>query len=297
MTSTSANAPVRRGDLLAAVAPGLFVLLWSTGFIGAKFGLPYAPPLTFLALRYALVAGLIGAVALLWRAPWPQRPRDYLHIAVAGLLVHAGYLGGVFVAISKGLPAGVTALVTGLQPLLTAAAAALLLGETVARRQWTGLILGLAGVTLVVWNKVSFEAGLGGFPFAVLAVACITAGTLYQKRHCGGMDLRSGAAIQYVAAFAATLPLALLTEDMDIAWTGEFVFAMSWLVLVLSVGAITLLYRLIRAGSASRVASLFYLVPPTVAVISFFLFGETLGPVALVGMGLTVVGVALATRS
>lgn len=295
MTSTT-TAPPRSGDLLAAIAPGLFVLLWSTGFIGAKFGLPYAPPLTFLALRYALVVALIGAVAILWRAPWPQRRRDYLHIAVAGLLVHAGYLGGVFLAISKGLPAGVTALVTGLQPLLTAAAAALLLGEAVGRRQWAGLVLGLIGVSLVVWNKVSFGIGVAGFPFAAAAVLCITAGTLYQKRHCGGMDLRSGAVIQYVAAFAATLPLALVFEDMDIAWTGEFVFAMSWLVLVLSVGAITLLYRLIRAGSAARIASLFYLVPPSTAIISYFLFGETLEPIALFGMGLTVLGVALATR-
>lgn len=294
---TTAVTATARPDPLAAIAPGLFVLLWSTGFIGAKFGLPYAPPLTFLATRYALVVGLMLPVALLWRAPWPARRRDYLHIGLAGLLVHAGYLGGVFVAISLGLPAGIAALVTGLQPLLTAAAAALLLGETVGRRQWAGLVLGLVGVTLVVWNKVSFDAGLGGFPYAVFAVLAITAGTLYQKRHCAGMDLRSGAVIQYVFALAATLPLAFLVEDVHIEWTGDFIFAMTWLVLVLSIGAITLLYRLIRAGSAARVASLFYLVPPTVAVIAFFLFGETLGPVALTGMVFTVVGVALATRS
>ncbi len=294
---TAAADATRRPDPLAAIAPGLFVLLWSTGFIGAKFGLPYAPPLTFLATRYVLVIALMGLVALALRARWPQSRREVAHIAVAGLLVHAGYLGGVFLAISKGLPAGVTALVTGLQPLLTAAAAAVVLGETVARRAWIGLGLGLVGVTLVVWDKIEFGGGLGGLPFAFAAVLSITAGTIYQKRHCGGMDLRSGAVIQYVAAFAATLPLALAFEDKAIAWTGEFVFAMAWLVLVLSVGAITLLYRLIRAGSASRVASLFYLVPPSTALIAYFLFGETLTPLALLGMGVAVAGVALATRN
>lgn len=292
----TATATPSRGDAITAIAPGLFVVLWSTGFIGAKFGLPYAPPLTFLALRFSLVAGLLLVFALLARARWPESRREILHIAIAGMLVHGGYLSGVFVAIAKGLPAGVTALVTGLQPLLTAAAAAVFLGETVARRQWLGLVMGLGGVALVVWDKLDVSAGQGGLPYAFGAVLAITAGTLYQKRRCGNMDLRSGAVIQYVAALLVTLPFAMAFETMDIAWTGEFVFAMSWLVLVLSVGAITLLYRLIRAGSAAKVASLFYLVPPTTALMSFALFGETLSGMAIAGMAATVAGVALATR-
>ncbi len=282
---------------LSRVAPGLFVLLWSTGFIGAKFGLPYAEPLTFLLLRFALVTVLMAAVALALRAPWPKSPREAAHIAVGGLLVHAGYLGGVFSAIEHGVPAGVVALIAALQPLLTAVAAGPLLGERVSRRQWTGLILGLAGVSLVVAEKIepgaAFQAGLG---FAFFAVLAITAGTLYQKRHAAGMDLRSGAVIQYAAATAAMVVLAPAFETMRVEWTGEFVFAMGWLTLVLSLGAITLLYRLIREGSAARVASLFYLVPPSTAVIAYLLFGETFGLLALAGMAVTVAGVALATK-
>lgn len=285
-----------KSNTLATLAPGLFVLLWSTGFIGAKFGLPDAPPLTFLALRYGLVIALLAAAALAWKAPWPATRREVADLAVVGVLVHGGYLGGVFLSIAHGLPAGVAALVTGLQPLLTAAAAALFLGERVRPVQWLGLALGLPGVALVVWNKLDVAAGLGGLPFAVGAVLSITAGTLYQKRHCGQMDLRSGAVVQFSAALAVTLPLALLTETTPVTWTPSFVFALGWLVLVLSLGAITLLYRLIRMGSAARVASLFYLVPPTTAIMAFLLFGETLPPVALFGMGLTVAGVALATR-
>jgi drug/metabolite transporter (DMT)-like permease len=282
---------------LATLAPGLFVLLWSTGFIGAKFGLPYAPPLTFLCLRYAIVMALLALAALAFRAPWPRSRREILDLALVGTLVHGAYLGGVFLAINHGLPAGVTALVTGLQPLLTAAAAAVFLKERIRPLQWLGLALGLPGVALVVWNKVDLAAGLGGLPFAVFAVLSISAGTLYQKRHCHAMDLRSGAVVQFIAALVVTLPLALLTETRSVEWTGSFVFALGWLVLVLSLGAITLLYRLIRLGSAAKVASLFYLVPPTTAIMAFLLFGETLPPVALVGMGLTVVGVALATRA
>ena len=220
-----------------------------------------------------------------------------MFLAVVGVLVHGGYLGGVFVALAHGLPAGVTALVAGLQPLLTAAAAALLFRERIRPMQWLGLALGLPGVALVVWNKVDVTAGLAGLPYAVLAVLSITAGTLYQKRHCAAMDLRSGAVVQFSAALIVTLPLALLAESFSaVHWTGSFQFALGWQVLVLSVGAITLLYRLIRLGTAATVASLFYLVPPTTAILAFMLFGETLSPLALVGMGLTVLGVALATR-
>ncbi|GAA0589891.1 DMT family transporter [Craurococcus roseus] len=277
--------------------PALFVLLWSTGFIGARLGLPHAGPLTFLALRYAIAAGLLALVALATRAPWPRRPAELGHYAVAGLLVHGVYLGGVFVGISLGVEAGVSALIVGLQPLLTAALAGALLGERVAPRQWAGLGLGLLGVALVLARKLGQGSGdaLGALA-CVAALFGITAGTLYQKRHGAGMDLRTGSVVQFAAAGLATAPLALLFEDTSVEWDGEFVFALLWLVLVLSLGAVSLLYVLIRRGAASRVASLFFLVPPCTALIAWPLFGEALGPVALVGMALTAAGVALASR-
>ena len=277
--------------------PALFVVLWSTGFIGARLGLPHAGPLTFLALRFGLAAGLLVLVALATRAPWPSRPAELGHYAVAGLLVHGVYLGGVFVGISLGVEAGVSALIVGLQPLLVAALAGVFLGERVARPQWAGLGLGLLGVALVLARKLGQGPGdaLGGLA-CVAALFGITAGTLYQKRHCAGMDLRTGSVVQFAAAGLATAPLALLFEDNRVSWEGGFVFALLWLVLVLSLGAVSLLYVLIRRGAAARVASLFFLVPPCTALIAWPLFGEALGPVALVGMALTAAGVALASR-
>jgi drug/metabolite transporter (DMT)-like permease len=285
-------------SILIRAAPGLFVLLWATGFIGAKLGLPYAEPLTFLLARYVLVGSLLLIVTLVSRAPWPRSPREAAHIAVAGLLVHAIYLGGVFSAIHKGLPSGVVALIAGLQPLLTAVWASLLLGEHVSARNWLGLALGLVGVALVLWDKLVFSVeSLGAASLAFLALFGITVGVLYQKRYCAHMDLRSGSVIQYFAAALPTALVAPLTETMQIEWSGNFIFALTWLVLVLSLGAISLLYLLIRHGQASRVASLFYLVPPVTAVLAFLFFGESLGPSALFGMAITVVGVALALKS
>lgn len=288
--------PASVRDPFAAIAPGLFVVLWSTGFIGAKYGLPYAEPYTFLLTRFVIVAAIMAAIAALAGAPWPRTWREAGHVAVAGLLVHGVYLGGVFAAIHHGLSVGVTALVVGLQPLLTAVAAGPFLGERVSARQWLGLILGLAGIALVVANKLGTGGGLYGLPFTVAALLGITAGTIYQKRHGGRMDLRTGAVIQFAASAVMMGVLALTFETMTITWSGEFVFALAWLTVILSVGAITLLYRLIRSGSASKVASLFYLVPPMTALIAFFAFGETLSPLAMVGMVVAVVGVALATR-
>jgi drug/metabolite transporter (DMT)-like permease len=277
--------------------PALFVVLWSTGFIGAKLGLPYAGPLTFLALRFWLAAALLALLALTTRAPWPRRKAEVRRYAVAGLLVHALYLGGVFVGISLGVEAGVSAMIVSVQPLLVAAFAGLALGERVAPRQWTGLALGLLGVVLILARKLGH--GLGDALGALACVAALlgmTAGTLYQKRHCAGMDLRTGNVIQFAASGLATGLLALLVEDNRIVWSGEFVFALLWLVLVLSLGAVSLLQVLIRRGAASRVSGLFFLVPPCTALIAWSLFGETLGPVALLGMALTVAGVAMAIR-
>jgi len=281
--------------------PWLFVALWSTGFIGAKYGLPDAEPLTFLTIRYALVLLLMGAIVLWTRAPWPQGRRAWGHIAVSGLLVHGVYLAGVFTAIGHGLPAGITALVVGLQPLLTALGAGLFLGERVRSTQWLGLALGLLGVGLVLAHKVA--AGLSNAALltmllpAVLALLGITAGTLYQKRFCPGFDLRTGSLIQFLPCLALTGLTAWLSgETLQVHWSGAFVFALSWLVLVLSLGAVSLLNVLIRQGSAIHVASLFYLVPPTTAVFAWALFGETLTGLALLGMTVTVFGVWLARR-
>lgn len=276
--------------------PALFVVLWSTGFIGAKLGLPYAGPLTFLTVRFWLAAALLTLLAIGMRAPWPRR-KEVGHYAVAGLLVHAVYLGGVFVGISLGVEAGVSAMIVSVQPLLVAALAGLVLSERVAPRQWVGLGLGLLGVVLILARKLGH--GLGDALGALACVAALlgmTAGTLYQKRHCASMDLRTGNVVQFAASGLATGLLALLFEDNRIVWSGEFVFALLWLVLVLSLGAISLLYVLIRHGAASRVSGLFFLVPPCTALIAWPLFGETLGPVALLGMALTAAGVAMATR-
>ncbi len=282
---------------LARAAPLLFVVLWSTGFIGARLGLPHAPPLVFLLIRYLAVIVLMGAVALATRAPWPRGARAWAHIGVSGLLIHAVYLGGVFIAISRGLPAGVASLVVGLQPLLTATVSGRLLGQPATCRQWTGLLLGFAGVGLVVANKLGHGFGAAALWPALGALAGITAGTLYQKRYCPRFDWRTGAIAQFVPTALATGLVAWCTEPLQVAWTGDFVFALAWLVLVLSIGAISLLNGLIRSGDAVDVASLFYLVPPCTALVAWALFGETLSGVALVGMALAAWGVSLARRA
>jgi drug/metabolite transporter (DMT)-like permease len=282
---------------LQPLLPFLFVFLWSTGFVGAKFGLPYAEPLTFLFARYILVLGLMTAFALLTRAPWPRDARQIFHIAVAGFFVQALYLGGVFVAIGHGLPAGITALLVGMQPLLTACGAGWLLGERVSGRQWLGLILGFVGVALVVANKFG-DVPLGAMMIpAIVALLAITVGTLYQKRFCPHFDLRTGSVIQFLPTALITGVAASATETMVIDWTPQFIFALVWLVLVLSFAAISLLNVLIRSGSAVNVASLFYLTPPTTAIIAWGVFGETLSGLALAGMVLAVGGVYLARAS
>ncbi len=279
------------------IYPLLFVFLWSTGFIGAKYGLPHAGPLSFLFVRYVAVIALMTLIALLTRAPWPKEARQWLHIGVSGLLVHAVYLGGVFIAIKHGLPAGVTALVVGMQPLLTALGAGWLLGERVAGRQWLGLALGFVGVGLVVSGKFGEAAALGPMLVPALgALLGITCGTLYQKRFCARFDLRTGSVIQFVPTALVTLPAILLFEGFHVEWTGDFIFALTWLVLVLSIGAISLLNLLIRSGSAVNVASLFYLTPLSTALIAYAMFDEKLGWLAICGMGLAVSGVYLVGR-
>ncbi len=273
------------------------MLLWSTGFIGAKLGLPYAEPLTFLALRMGCVVALLLVVAIVARAPWPHGARAWVHIAIAGLLVQFGYLGGVFSAIHHGMSAGVVALIVGLQPILTALAAAPLFGERTTARQWAGLVLGLVGVALVLSNSLGHGTiDAASLTLAGLALISMTAGTLYQKRFGASMDFRTGALIQYAVTAIVLLPLAALTESMQVTWNGQFVFALAWLSVVLSLGAISLLYFLIKRGKATQVSSLFYLTPPVTAVLAFVFFGETLTPAAMAGMVIAVVGVALVNR-
>jgi drug/metabolite transporter (DMT)-like permease len=286
-----------KGRVVAALAPPLFVLLWSTGFIGAKLGTPYVEPFTFLSLRFVLVLLLMLPLALILRARWPASGGEAAHIGVSGALIQGGYLGGCFAAIHHGMPAGVVALIVGLQPIVTAFAAAPLLNERVTKLQWLGLGLGFGGVVLVMWEKMSLE-GLtpASIAWGVLALASITAGTVYQKRYCPAFDLRTGSVIQFAVSLALLLPLAYLTETMRVQWTGELVFALGWLVLVLSIGALSLLFYLIQRGEATRVASLFYLTPATTAAIAFFVFGETLGAMALAGMVIGIIGVALVVR-
>ena len=280
-----------------AAAPGVFVLLWSTGFICAKLGAPYAEPFTFLFWRFVIAVVLFAAICLLFRAPWPSTRAEYGQAIIAGWLVHGVHLGGVFWAIEGGVPAGTTAIIVGIHPLLTAVLAGPYLGERVRARQWFGLVLGLVGIVLIVWDEI----GLGGAPrirFAgcVVALLGISCGTLYLKRHAESVDLRTASTVQLAAALLLIAPLSLALETGDISWNGEFIFVLLWLAVVLSVGTFTLLYFLIRRGAASRVVSLFYLVPPMVAVEAWILFGETITRTALAGMMLTVLAVAIVTR-
>ncbi len=288
-----------RSAWLEAGMPVLFVLLWSTGFVVAKLGLPSSPTLTFLLLRYAGVIAVLLPLVLLMRAPWPRGQAR--HIAVAGVLVQAGYLSGVWCAIKLGMPAGLSALIVGLQPLLTAFAASTV-DESVSRRQWLGLLMGLAGVALVVSEKLTPSgASVLNVSLCVFALLSITAGTLYQKRHCPRFDLRTGALIQFGASAIVTLPLAILFEGLDwqlstVQWTHEFIIALSWSVLALSIGAMFLLFALIRKNAATRVSSLMYLTPPVTACFAWVLFGETFGLAGIGGMLLAAAGVAFVVR-
>jgi drug/metabolite transporter (DMT)-like permease len=274
----------------------LFVLIWATGFVVAKYAAPYAEPLSFLLVRYAGVIALMLVLALVARAPWP-RGRAVLHIAVAGVGIHAGYLGGVWAAVAAGMPAGVAALVVNLQPVLTAAFAGLV-GARLGRVQVVGLVLGLLGVVLVVSSRLT-TVGITAVTLGltVMALLTITAGTLYQKRFCPDFDLRTGQVVQFVASVLVTLPFALVFESFRFDWTPQLVGALAWSVLVLTGGGVSLLYLMLRRGAAAQVTSYFYLVPGITALLALVMFGEVLGPIAIVGMVVAVLGVALATRS
>lgn len=288
-------------QLWLSAMPLLFVILWSTGFIGAKFGLPHADALAFLSVRYALVIVLMTGLALMMQAPWPKSLRLWIHLGITGLLLHAGYLGGVFIAIDHGLPAGITSLIVGMQPLLTAILAGWLLHETVTRKQWLGIVLGLIGVTLVITGRADMTS-LGKIdPLQLIpvlfALVSITLGTLYQKKFCPVFDLRTGAVVQFIPTLIVTALLVPVLGSWQMDWTGEFIFALSWLVLVLSLGAISLLSLLIRQSGAVSVSSLFYLTPAVTALMAWVLFNERLSLIQLVGMIIAISGVWLARKT
>ena len=274
--------------------PLFFVLLWSSGFIVAKFGLPYAPPLTFLLMRFLGVLVFLVPLVLLLRAPWPRG--KMWQVALAGVLVQAGYLIGVWCAIKQGMPAGLSALIVGMQPILTAFAAPLI-GEKVLPRQWLGLLFGISGVALVVAAKIKLTGlSVEAIALCVLALLSITAGTMYQKRHCPQFDLRTGTVIQFVASTIVVLPLAIIFEGWTpefaaVQWTPRFIGALLWSVLGLSIGAIFLLFALIRRSDATQVTSLMYLTPPTTAIMAWLMFGEVFNLLGVAGMALAVTGV------
>lgn len=277
-----------------AFIPHLFVLLWSSGFIGSKLGVPYAEPFTFLTLRYVIVLMILVPIAWFTRAPWPRGGRQVMHIAIAGLLIHAVYLSGCVWSLRLGLPSGMVSLIVSMQPILTAAFAGLALGERVLPRQWDGLVLGFVGTTMVVAHKTGSGLTLTMMAPAIAALAGITAGTLWQKRHCPTFDLRTSTVVQYAASLLVTAVLALTTETREVQWSGQFVFAVLWVALVLSIGAISLLNHLIRSGTAVNVTRLFYTVPAVTALMAWAIFGETLTGLSLIGMVVAVLGVWLA---
>jgi drug/metabolite transporter (DMT)-like permease len=278
------------------LVPVVFVLIWSTGFIVARFGMPYAPPMTFLAWRYALsilcfLPWIVGA-----RVPWPTSSRQWLHLGVTGVLMHAIYLGGVWAAVKLGMGSGLSALIVGVQPVLTAVWLSAT-GGRVTRRQWVGLLLGLAGLVLVVSRKFGQggEANALNLSLAGMALLGITAGTLYQKRFVQPCDVRSANTVQLTAALLVTLPLALM-EPQAMQWNVSLVSAMAWSVLALTLGGSSLLYLLIQRGAATSVTALMYLVPPCTALLAWLIFDEPITLVTCAGIALTALGVSLVVR-
>jgi len=296
--------PTRSSDLWVKATPVVFVLIWATGFIVARFGMPHAPPLTFLCVRYALSIACFGAWIVAARVPWPQSRQQWLHLSVTGILMHAGYLGGVWVAVKAGMGSGLSSLVVGFQPVLTAIWLSYSLrgsGQpSISRRQWLGLSLGFVGLLMVVWRKLTWGTPLdhvtpANMAFALTALLSITVGTLYQKRFVQPCDVRSANTVQLLAALVVTLPLAL-GETESMRWNAQLLGAMAWSVLGLTLGGSSLLYMLIQRGAAASVTSLMYLVPPTTAMMAWLLFGEAITFTTLLGTALTAVGVSWVVR-
>ena len=286
----------RTAGLIKAM-PLVFVLIWSTGFVVARYGMPYAPPMTFLCIRFALSFACFLLWALWSGSRWPQGRRQWLHLAVIGVLLQAGYLGGVWSAVKLGMGAGLSALIVGLQPIFTAIWFSLV-GARVSGRQWLGLLVGLLGVVLVVLEKVqrSLEVTPTSLGFALMALAAITVGTIYQKRYVANTDVRAANTVQLGVAMLVTLPLALL-ESESVIWSAPMIGALAWSVLVLTVLGGSLLFLLIQRGAVMTVTSLFYLVPPTTALLAWLLFNEHLSMLIGAGVVLTAIAVGLVVKT
>ena len=297
MTLPMQDTPATR--LITLTAPVLFVLMWATGFVVARLSAPHADPLTFLSIRFPIAGAIFATIALALAAPWPG-PRQAFHATVAGAFLHGGYLGPVYWAVAHGMPAGVSALIVGLQPLMTAILAAWMVKEKIALRHWLGLAVGILGVALVVSPKLhaGFAGGITPVTTAVnvFGALSISFGTVYQKRFATSLNLASGGAWQYVGATLAVAIPALLMEQMRFDGSFDAWFALGWSVVVLSLGAITLLMLLIRLGDVGRVASLIFLVPGVSALMAYFLFGETLTPVQILGMAVCAGAVLIVTQ-
>jgi drug/metabolite transporter (DMT)-like permease len=290
--------PDPRSDLLARAAPGLFVVIWATGFIVARLVAPHAEPLTFLTARFAGTIAALTAFALVAGARWPADARGWRDALVAGALIQGVYLAGVFWAVRHGLSAGIAALVASLQPLLTAALSRPLLGEAVSGRRWLGILVGFAGAGLVVAPKLGAADGVPPVALGacLMGMAGITLGTIWQKRTAAAVDLRTNAAVQFLGGALVVVPLALAFERGEFDGALPLWLGLAWAVLGLSIGGILILLWLIRRGAVAGVAALFYLVPPVSAGMAYLLFGETLAPVQLVGMAVAAAGVAVASR-
>jgi drug/metabolite transporter (DMT)-like permease len=284
-----------RDDALVRAMPAVFVLIWSTGFIVARYGMPYAPPMKFLVLRYVLSIACLAVWAFAARVALPADRQQWKHLAVTGVLMHAGYLGGVWAAVKLGMGAGLAALLVGLQPVLTGVWISSR-GGAVSARQWSGLVLGFGGLALVVWHKLGVGEITGAnLLCGVAALFSITAGTLYQKRYLAPCDVRTANLVQLGAALLVTLPLAWF-ETERIQWASQLVAALGWSVLVMTIGGSSLLYLLIQRGAATVVSSLMYLVPPCTALLAWLLFREPIAVSTVVGMALAALGVALVVR-
>jgi len=280
---------------VARAAPGIFVVLWSTGFIGTKYVLEGAEPLTYLAIRMSLVAVLMTGIVAVIRPKWLTRA-EIGHSVVAGLLIHTIYLAGTSVAMFHSVPAGIAALIPGMQPILTSTFANRWLGERVTKLQWIGLVFGLCGVLLVLHGRQMTGNVNWAWLGTCVALISITIGTLYQKRYCTEIDWRAGNLVQFIASAALCWLGAFLFEARVVVWSQEFVLALLWLVVALSIGSISVLFWLIRRGSATQAASLFYLVPAVTALMAFVLFNERLDLLGIVGMGLCAAGVFLVNK-
>lgn len=276
--------------------PFVFVFIWSTGFIVARYGMPYAEPMTFLFLRFVGVLLIMVPLSLVFRVTWPPR-RQIAHIALAGTLLQAGYLGGVWAAVKLGMSASLAALIVGLQPIITAWLGALV-AEKVSGRQWLGLLAGLAGVGMVVMAKFSLIGlTLSSLMLSIVALISITTGTLYQKRFCPGFDLRAGSVIQFGASALVCLPFMFLFETRAVDWQPPMIAALLWSIVALSIGAISLLFMMIRDGAATKVTSYLYLTPPVTALMAWVLFAEPITVTTLVGTAMTVMALWLVVRN